>query len=1043
MKRSSITIRCLFVLSAIVVAACAKESVTDTPALREMTFTAGRDDSESKTVLQPDGKSVWWLVGDKISVFAGAGVPGSVFTSQESESGPVARFKGEAPEADTYYAIYPASDEASVSADGVFTVFLPQSQNAVEGTFDTDISPAIAIAEGSHLLFRNVAGGIRFSLAEDNVREIRIKGCGGEMLAGKASVKMDGGVPELQGISEGFDEIVLTAPAGGFVAGKYYFAMMYPVSLPEGFSVTLIHDGGIPDSKLVSRRSRTIKRGAFGNLEGFSSLTATGGKVRFYISSPSEDLTGFKMNANGSECDILKDEDGRFYAEAPESADKKYDFALCGPDAAKWRGSDAFTDALVPYSQFWSTTETTIKSFPRYLSWTPAMGNVLDFNESLSVVNVKLSGTASITSVKVRAIGGETLCGKAAYSSSEGLRIESGLDWAVVNCTNQGNNVKLDAGGVTIPVYIKPGDYAGGLEITVCDASHRMMRRSLTAVSVKPGKAINVPLTWAPDESILFYEGFDNFVWGGDIMSGEGSVAFAPDDSTISSSSGLERTGYEESTIPVTYSDPGIGFIQTSTTEGTLVGDTHAVSASYIASRNLADWTFLCRCQERPGYLSVGTGNNYRGTLRTPFLRNIGSVTDMLVSFKFCLQPGFNDSGLIVQLLNAGYIKSCTVDGAPADPLSLGYKSNYCEAKYSRSVASIPSSAADAKEWHTAELYVANATDATMLDLRTASSSYGVHGFWIDDLTMSSVPGTSRKGNLRLMYWNIQNGMWYDQPNNYDNFVAFVKKYAPDVCVWCESASIYKNNTSSAAASSARYLPDNWPVLAKRYGHNFSALGGWRDNYPQEITAKYPISTLLKITNTSTSGKPVAHGAAIQRISAGGRELHFVTCHMWPQSYGFGVSSANQAASTSAHEGDYYRQFEMQYIVDNTINNSTYSGVQDWILLGDMNSRSRLDNGTYGYAANNTALLTQDVILDQTDMKDVIQELYPGPDNFMASTYGTSRIDYVYVSPSLMEKVVNAFILADQWNYQGAKSPYVDSFRMPSDHRPIIVDFQL
>ena len=117
--------------------------------------------------------------------------------------------------------------------------------------------------------------------------------------------------------------------------------------------------------------------------------------------------------------------------------------------------------------------------------------------------------------------------------------------------------------------------------------------------------------------------------------------------------------------------------------------------------------------------------------------------------------------------------------------------------------------------------------------------------------------------------------------------------------------------------------------------------------------------------------------------------------------------------------------------------------MQDWILLGDMNSRSRLDNGTYGYAANNTALLTQDVILDQTDMKDVIQELYTGPDNFMASTYGTSRIDYVYVSPSLMEKVVNAFILADQWNYQGAKSPYVDSFRMPSDHRPIIVDFQL
>ena len=1025
--------------------ACLKETAPDTPAIREMTFTADRESSEphTKTAIQPDGKSVWWLVGDKISVFAGAGAPGSVFTSQETEPGPVAVFKGEAADADTYYAIYPAGEEAAVSADGVFTVFLPQRQNAVEGTFDTDLSPTIAIAEGNKLLFRNVAGGIRFSLAEESVSEVRIKGCGGELLAGKAQVKMTGGVPELQGISDGYDEIILTAPQGGFVPGKYYFAMMYPVSLPEGFSVTLVHNGSIPDSKLVSRRSRTIKRGIFGNLEGFNSVTATEGKVRFYVTASANDLTGFNLNVNGSECDILKDEDGRFYVEAPEAVDKKYDFALTGPEAAKWCGTDVFTDAMVPYSQFWSTTAAAMKSFPRYLSWNPGMGNVLDFQDCLSVVNVKLKGTASITSVKVRAIGGEALSGKAAYSSSEGFGIARGLDWVVVNCTNEGNFVKLGSSELTVPVFISPGNYSGGLEITVCDASHRMMRKVLTAVNVSPGKSINVPITWGPDENLLFYEGFDNFVWGGDIMSGDGSVAFSPDDTAINSSAGLTRTGYEESVAPVEYGNPGIGFIQGGTQDNTVVGDVHATSDSYIVSRNLADWTFLSRCQERPGYLSVGTGNNYRGILRTPFIRNISSVTDVELSFKFCLQNGYNDSGLIVQLLNAGYLRSCKVDGVDVDPMSLVYKSNYCEAKYSKSIVSIPASAAQAKEWHTVEMYILNATDATMLDLRSASSSYGVRGFWIDEITMRAVPGTSRKGNLRLMYWNIQNGMWYDQPANYDNFVAFVKKYDPDVCVWCEAASIYKDNTYTSAPSSSCYLPNNWPSLAKCYGHNYSALGGWRDNYPQEITARYPISTLLKITNTGTSGKPVAHGAAVQRVTAGGRQLHFVTCHMWPHSYGYGVSSANQAASTSAHEGDYYRQFEMQYIVDKTINGSNYSNVEDWVLLGDMNSRSRLDNGTYGYAANNTLLLTQDVILNQTDMKDVIQELYPGPDNFMASTYGTSRIDYVYVSPSLMDKVVNAFILADQWNYQGAKSPYVADFRMPSDHRPIIVDFAL
>ncbi len=39
--------------------------------------------------------------------------------------------------------------------------------------------------------------------------------------------------------------------------------------------------------------------------------------------------------------------------------------------------------------------------------------------------------------------------------------------------------------------------------------------------------------------------------------------------------------------------------------------------------------------------------------------------------------------------------------------------------------------------------------------------------------------------DLKILYWNIQNGMWSDQGNNYDNFVDFVKSEDPDICVWC------------------------------------------------------------------------------------------------------------------------------------------------------------------------------------------------------------------------------------------------------------------
>ncbi|MBO4670647.1 MAG: metal-dependent hydrolase [Bacteroidales bacterium] len=1054
MKRK-ITILILTACAALLLS-CNRETSPDLPATREISFTAVREESTpaSKTTVQPDGKTVWWDVGDKILVFAGPGAPAAEFVSTETEPGPVAVFKGTAGEADTYYGIYPVSDAAAVASDGSMTVFLSDTQNAVEGSFDKDLFPVVAIAEGSRMNFRNAAGGIKFSLAEEGVSAVVIRSRGGEAIAGTAKFAFTEGAPVLQEIIDGRQEITLNAPSGGFVPGKFYYSVLFPMSLSEGFTMTLKHSGGAPDSEIVSTGARTISRGVFGVLRDLQSSVPDPGTIRFDVTAGSEictalgvpqcDLGSCTVNVNGSDFTMLGDTGSGYYIEVPVAADGKYDAVLMGPDASAWCGTDPFSGVAVPYSQFWSTTKAAYASYPRYLGWSADMGGTLNFTDCLSLVNLRIKGTGSISSVKIKAIGGERLSGRASYSRGSGFSLTEGLDWAVVNCTEHGSFVPLGSDAVSIPVFISPGNYSEGLELTICDNSHKMMKKTISPLALAPGQVCKLLVTWAPDSDLLFYEGFDNFVWGGDIMSGEGAVGYAPDDSAISISGGQDRDGYAASLTPVAYNNPGTGFIQPNSWSGvetSTVGDTHSMSDAYMASRNIDDWVYLFRCQECPGYLAVGTGNSYRGQVRTPFLRSIESITDMVVSFRFSLQAGFNDA-LLVDIINAGYISECKIDGAPVTPLSGGYKSNHCEAKFAKTVVEIPASAAVAKQWHTAELTVTNATDATLLDIKGASSSYGIHGFWLDDIEMRAIPGTSRKGNLRLMYWNIQNGMWYDQANNYKDFVAFVKKYDPDVCVWCEASSIYKNNTNTSASSSSRYLPSNWLTLCKRYGHNYGALSGWRDNYPQEITAKYPITTLLKITDTDTSGKPVAHGAAIQKITVSGQDIYFVTCHMWPQAYGFGVASSDQERSKAAYEGDYYRQHEMQYIIDHTINSPDYAGVDKWILLGDMNSRSRVDNGTYNYTATSTAFLTQDVILNQTDMIDVIGYRYPAPANFVASTYGAARIDYVYVSPALKEKVVNGFILADQWNYEGAASPYVSSFRMPSDHRPIIVDFE-
>ena len=144
--------------------------------------------------------------------------------------------------------------------------------------------------------------------------------------------------------------------------------------------------------------------------------------------------------------------------------------------------------------------------------------------------------------------------------------------------------------------------------------------------------------------------------------------------------------------------------------------------------------------------------------------------------------------------------------------------------------------------------------------------------------------GSKRDASLRLLYWNIQNGMWSDQPNNYDNFVEWVKKYDPDVCVWCEAQTIYEDGTSKARKADDRYLTENWGELAARYGHKYWTKSGHRDNYPQVITSKYPIEKILDIVGEEPDSV-VTHGACRAAIKVGGKRVNIVTLHTWPQAY--------------------------------------------------------------------------------------------------------------------------------------------------------------
>lgn len=291
---------------------------------------------------------------------------------------------------------------------------------------------------------------------------------------------------------------------------------------------------------------------------------------------------------------------------------------------------------------------------------------------------------------------------------------------------------------------------------------------------------------------------------------------------------------------------------------------------------------------------------------------------------------------------------------------------------------------------------------------------------------------------LRLLYWNIQNGMWSGQGDNYDAFVRWVNQQAPDICVWCEAQTIYTTGTADPMEPAERYLVDHWPDLAKRYGHSYWYLGGHRDNYPQVITSKYPIENVARIVGAEPDSV-VTHGAGWARIAIGKDTLNLVSLHTWPQAYAF--RAEDQEASKEAHGGDKYRRMEMEYIVRHTYGSLPDAEGKHWLMMGDFNSRSRVDNATYRYPEDDTRFLVHDYIQASTSYVDIIAQKYPG--QFKTTTGGEARIDFVYCTPALYESIVEADVITDDYTRPVRDPRKLSNFWHPSDHRPILVTFDL
>lgn len=301
--------------------------------------------------------------------------------------------------------------------------------------------------------------------------------------------------------------------------------------------------------------------------------------------------------------------------------------------------------------------------------------------------------------------------------------------------------------------------------------------------------------------------------------------------------------------------------------------------------------------------------------------------------------------------------------------------------------------------------------------------------------TLKEVKGDS----LRIIYWNIQNGMWDGQQDNYQRFTSWVTEQKPDICVWCEAQKLYKTGTANSEKESEQECLDRWQRLAEKYGHKYIYLSAHPDNYPQLITSKFPMECEKLIKGNADTF--VCHGASWYKVPVGKKRINLVTLHTWPMGYGFGVPANKREESKKNSEGDKFRRAEMEYICKQTVLSHLKADKELWAMVGDFNSVSRLDNSKYQLPEDSPRFLVHDYIREQTPYEDIIKKVLP--DSVVSSTGGSSRIDFVYLTPVLRKRVKQAYIAVDNYTKPVRSPEKTSNFWHPSDHLPIIVDFAL
>jgi endonuclease/exonuclease/phosphatase family metal-dependent hydrolase len=264
---------------------------------------------------------------------------------------------------------------------------------------------------------------------------------------------------------------------------------------------------------------------------------------------------------------------------------------------------------------------------------------------------------------------------------------------------------------------------------------------------------------------------------------------------------------------------------------------------------------------------------------------------------------------------------------------------------------------------------------------------------------VSPRPATGTPVKLRVMEWNVHHGVGTDGVYSIDRFATWMAKFNPDVVLLNEVEKYtgwgYEDQPARFKALLQSKTGRTW------YAHFSQEYGQWSSNGKGHlILSTYPLDSVSHVAITSSSGLGGAGAASQATITVNGRTINFILSHLDPYDQAMRLTQAKDVLRWGA------------------------GYAENRILSGDMNA---WPDQTSIAEINKTYYDAWTVAANQGKATGI-----SGVTPFGATKKG--RIDYIFYSRSATNLVV-----LDAWTPDTRDA----SGYMPSDHRPVVVTFEV